>query len=499
MAEAVAQQMARLQLEVQNLQAQLQMRPSVTKDLSLVSLIPKWSGNDKAVPLQQFFEAIDDAARIGAWNDADRVKIATLRLTDSARAFYNASSELHEPDVTWAMFKATFQKRFRDVRTDQYHFTQLQMARQKKGETPQEFADRCRNLAQRTVPQVEDAALQKLYHEQAERMLLASFTSGLTGTPGRQVRFAMPKSVDEALKIAITVEQAERQERRDEAFYLRSHEQESNASGRVNRRDGGKARSQYSPHRQAQWRSREETTRNAGTREERRCYECNGIGHLARICPTRQSRQNSRNPPKENSANAPQQKPQGATPKARKNVQAPGKQARNGSSSFHISTPSNAANYHVVKVVTSQGAPTIYATILGDRKAFILDTGSNVSLIKPGVSHNKIRTTSLAPFGVTGDELEIKGEQEVEFCCNNQNYKHQFYVCSLPTDADGIIGMDFLLAVSAKLDLEKQELRMLKYKSLDYDSSDRRARGTGRMASCSALTVFSNSDGHKSK
>jgi hypothetical protein len=48
MAEGVAQQMAKLQLEVQSLQAQLQMRPSVTKDLSLVSLVPKWTGNVKA-------------------------------------------------------------------------------------------------------------------------------------------------------------------------------------------------------------------------------------------------------------------------------------------------------------------------------------------------------------------------------------------------------------------------------------------------------------------
>jgi ABC-type molybdate transport system ATPase subunit len=49
MAEQVAQQMARLQLEVQRLQAQLQARPTVTKDLSLVSLITKWAGNDNVV------------------------------------------------------------------------------------------------------------------------------------------------------------------------------------------------------------------------------------------------------------------------------------------------------------------------------------------------------------------------------------------------------------------------------------------------------------------
>jgi hypothetical protein len=135
----------------------------VTKDLSSVSLIPKWAGNDKAIPFHDFFEAIEGSARVGNWLEADRILVAVLKLADTARAFYNASVELHEPNTTWATFKATFQRRFRDVRTDQYHFTQLQMARHKTGETPKEFADRCRSLAQRTVPQVENPALQKLY------------------------------------------------------------------------------------------------------------------------------------------------------------------------------------------------------------------------------------------------------------------------------------------------------------------------------------------------
>jgi hypothetical protein len=56
MAEAVAQQMARLQAEVQNLRAQLQLRTLTTKNLSLVTLVPKWVGTNKAVPLHEFFE-----------------------------------------------------------------------------------------------------------------------------------------------------------------------------------------------------------------------------------------------------------------------------------------------------------------------------------------------------------------------------------------------------------------------------------------------------------
>jgi len=141
-----------------------------------------------------------------------------LKLIDGARVFYNGTLELHDRNITWTAFKAAFLNRFRDVGTDQYHFSQLQMARQKKDESPQEFADRCRNLAQKTVPQVEDPRMQNLYYEQAERMLLASFTSSLVGIPGRQARYAIPKSMDEALKVAITVNQTELQERHNEAF-----------------------------------------------------------------------------------------------------------------------------------------------------------------------------------------------------------------------------------------------------------------------------------------
>jgi hypothetical protein len=93
------------------------------------------------------------------------------------------------------------------------------MATQKSGETPQEFANRCRSFAQRMLPQVENPQFKKLYYEHAKRMLLSSFSSGLVRTAGKQVRFSLPKTLDEALKISITVDQAELQERRSEAFY----------------------------------------------------------------------------------------------------------------------------------------------------------------------------------------------------------------------------------------------------------------------------------------
>jgi len=38
--------------------------PTVHKDLSLVSLVPKWSGLDSAVPIEEFFASIEGAAHI---------------------------------------------------------------------------------------------------------------------------------------------------------------------------------------------------------------------------------------------------------------------------------------------------------------------------------------------------------------------------------------------------------------------------------------------------
>jgi hypothetical protein len=64
--------------------------------------------------------------------------------------------------------------------------------------------------------------------------------------------------------------------------------------------------------------------------------------------------------------------------------------------------------------------------ILSGEMSFIIDTGSNVSLVQPGVSNNKIKAASVTPFGVTNDDSEITGVQEIEFRCKSYNYCHQF-------------------------------------------------------------------------
>jgi len=234
--------------EITRLKERLSMgTPTVHKDLSLISLVPKWSGSESAVSLEEFIENIESAAKIGKWHSADCMQIAALKLTDSAKTFYNTCLELHAEDATWEKFKKAFRERFRDVHTDQYHFMRLQTARQAKHEGPQEFADRCRALAQKIMCKDSDPVAQRIHRENAERMLLASFVAGLSGEVGKQVKFQNPQDLRQALTTALAVTEALRQEKFAETFYTKFEK-----SVRLsNRQDDREPAGRYSPKRAA--------------------------------------------------------------------------------------------------------------------------------------------------------------------------------------------------------------------------------------------------------
>ena len=121
----------------------------------------------------------------------------------------------------------------------------------------------------------------------------------------------------------------------------------------------------------------------------------------------------------------------------------------------------------------------------------IIDTGSSVSLIQPGLSSARLTKAKVTPYGVTGEELQIRGEQPVCFNIDGQTYRHEFNVCSLSTDADAIIGTDFLYTVNARLDLETRKMWLTKSTDVRHASSEWRLGGTRGTADPAVLTVFS--------
>jgi hypothetical protein len=100
--------------ETQRLRDRLSIgTPTIHKDLSLISLIPKWSGLESAISLEEFISNIEGAAELGRWQNSDCVRIAALKFTDLARSFYNTCQEFRVEDTTWQIFKDIFRQRFK--------------------------------------------------------------------------------------------------------------------------------------------------------------------------------------------------------------------------------------------------------------------------------------------------------------------------------------------------------------------------------------------------
>jgi hypothetical protein len=276
--------MEALKKQIATLQARLD---TTAKDMSLVSLIQTWSGTAKSVPLQGFINSVQTTADIGNWTEKDKIRVMTLKLTDTARSFFDATPALHDKDVTWKNFKAAFENRFRDNRSDQYHFLQLQRAKQLPEEGIREFSDRVVNLGRKIIPQLDDPNAQHKCNVLANKMIIAAFTEGLRGNLGNHARIAVPTKMEDAVNIALTVEQAEASKKHGDTFYVENrsgHPHQSRAPETRRKRDEGPNRG--NEREEVDWEDSEMT-----------CFACGGKGHRSRDCATRKARRKARDRP----------------------------------------------------------------------------------------------------------------------------------------------------------------------------------------------------------
>jgi hypothetical protein len=77
-------------------------------------------------------------------------------------------------------------------------------------------------------------------------MLLASFVAGLSGVAGRQVRYQNHQTLQRALSIALSVREAEKQERFSETFYAKFDESVSVKLRSTSRSDRERQREAHS-------------------------------------------------------------------------------------------------------------------------------------------------------------------------------------------------------------------------------------------------------------
>ena len=107
----------------------------------------------------------------------------------------------------------------------------------------------------------------------------------------------------------------------------------------------------------------------------------------------------------------------------------------------------------------------------GTERIIIVDSGSSCSLLQPGLADVPLESTTFEPFGVTGDSLNIIGEQQVLFQMGRITFNHSFLVCKLPTSADGVIGLNFLTPRLARLDPGSLSLKVCLNQNLDFAAS----------------------------
>ena len=60
------------------------------------------------------------------------------------------------------------------------------------------------------------------------------------------------------------------------------------------------------------------------------------------------------------------------------------------------------------------------------------------------MSRRDVIGTTTRPHGVTGEVLDTNGLQSVSFSLNGREFTHAFLICTLPADAAGLLGTDFL-------------------------------------------------------
>ena len=162
-------------------------------------------------------------------------------------------------------------------------------------------------------------------------------------------------------------------------------------------------------------------------------------------------------------------------------------------SSFRLTSFGNAVKNPVVVISVDHNTPSVTVCIEVEMRWLIFDTGSRVSILQPGISRSQINLTDLKPFGVTGEDLDVKGRQYVSSEIGGRRFHHALLVCELPTEVAGLIGTDFLLKFGAEVDFQGNKVTLA-----DVTAAPGTSNETPK--ECMALTVFmKGKEGHSTR
>jgi hypothetical protein len=74
--EHLRAELAETKAELQRVKDTMSLgNPVLHKDMSLITLVPKWDGSESAGNLEEFLTRVDTAALLGNWQDNDKTQV----------------------------------------------------------------------------------------------------------------------------------------------------------------------------------------------------------------------------------------------------------------------------------------------------------------------------------------------------------------------------------------------------------------------------------------
>jgi hypothetical protein len=83
----------------------------------------------------------------------------------------------------------------------------------------------------------------------------------------------------------------------------------------------------------------------------------------------------------------------------------------------------------------------------------LVDSGASLSVMKPGISSSELQPTQTAAGGITGNKLKAAGTQDIILWVGKKTFRHELVIAPLDGEYSGILGVDVLRRMEARVDL----------------------------------------------
>ena len=99
-AESLHEQKEAMEEKIAKLTAGVLVKRHAVKDLSVVSLIPEFTGHPGDLKVHEFLEAVYSVGHMGSWTEDDKKYAAKLKLGGTTQRFYLSNAEMHDESIT---------------------------------------------------------------------------------------------------------------------------------------------------------------------------------------------------------------------------------------------------------------------------------------------------------------------------------------------------------------------------------------------------------------